>query len=888
MRDDLIKFLAGQKNLSHVFVATFNIDFIFIENVLLRALRKCGHPSLTVFADADEVATTFASQGRWVSRIGRRYRVVPIRMEPGFRFHPKAVLLSGAESAALFIGSGNLTFGGMRQNDELWLRFESPQDGTGPIAAFKELANACLDRAPFPGPVRAELADAFDPEVHAWSKAIASPSGMLWRVGRGPALLDQLATQVGDLDVRRVVVASPYFDEGGEALSTIAARWPGAVIEVLVQSGQSQLLGPAWSRIRDPKSLVSVETSRGEDARAFIHAKFYAFVGESDAVLAVGSANCSRAAFAIPGSGGNAESLAVLRLSATAVDEMVTSGVKVVDAPPVLQATSPAAPATEPTAAVYVLGAHHENGELVVVFAAPPRTQAVDLIADGRTLSGTDVTVAGGVLRARGLGVISRVQVVATVGGTRLSSAEHWVDHEFLLSASSRQRQMAQAIGDHVAPGQWSFQGWTEVLRLLGDHLTHTPEGAARQAQREKADKEKPSTVAAADFFTTEYRLSGHRHEGGRLDEAARVLGLRGLLLDYFGISNDDHAENTPVDDEDGDDDAVDRPAAVEKQERQSARPSIKKCLTDAERRRGQRIARQIVDACTSKGFVETRPATMLSSDLAIVAVLLVSGHAEGWLASEDFLDLTYRVWSFLFFDDGADDKAANRSAGALEHRHDRSESPQQFEDAIRSVRLAAALATWCFCCPRGIAHAETARFEVATRLAVARLPWLWHLEARDKIERELFEIARRTGWLGPDVADRWDEVVSNWNRLFAEGSALAAFEQALLRMEMSKLRERVVDDAIPAGTLLWQGRTMGFCALAQPAKRRSRPDQSVSVLTLRSHGRETKLMPSYLLPFRALLELAIEGAPDQFTRSHADSLADFAARVESILASTG
>lgn len=886
MRDDLIKFLAGQKNLSHVFVATFNIDFIFIENVLLRALRKCGHPSLTVFADADEVATTFASQGRWVSRIGRRYRVVPIRMESGFRFHPKAVMLAGTEHAALFVGSGNLTFGGMRQNDELWLRFESAQDGTGPIAAFRELADACLDRAPFPGPVRAELADAFDPEVHGWSKTIAPPAGMLWRVGRGPALLDQLATQVGELDVRRIVVASPYFDEGGEALAAIAARWPRAAIEVLVQSGQSQLLRPAWSRIREPKSLVSVETSRGENAKAFIHAKFYGFVGESDAVLFAGSANCSRAALAIPGSGGNAENLAVVRLKATEVEEMVSSGVTVVDAPAVLQVSQPIAPTAEPALAIHILGAHHEHGELVVVFVAPPQSHAIELVADGRTLSGTDVTVAGGVLRARGLGVISRVQVAATVGGARLASAEHWVDHEFLLSASSRQRQMAQAIGDHVAPGQWSFQGWIEVLRLLGDHLIHTPEGAARQAPRENADREKQSTVAAAEFFTTEYRLAGQRHDGGRLDEAARVLGLRGLLLDYFGISNDDHAEDRPVDEEDGDDDAVDKPAAVERKERQSTRPIVKKSLSDAERRRGQRIARQIVEACTSKVFVETRPASMLSSDLAIVAVLLVSGHAEGWLASEDFLDLTYRVWSFLFFDDGADDKRASRSAGGLERRHDKSESPRQFEDAIRSVRLAAALATWCFCCPKGVAHAETARFEIATRLAVARLPWLWHLEARDKVEHELFEIARRTGWLGPDVADRWSEVVTDWNRLFAEGRALAAFEQALLRMEMSTLRDRVADDSIPVGTLLWQGRTMGFCALAQPAKRRSRADQSVSVLTLRSHGRETKLMPSYLLPFRALLELAIEGAPDQFTRSHAESLADFAARVESIMAS--
>lgn len=887
MRDDLIKFLAGQKNLSHVFVATFNIDFIFIENVLLRALRKCGHPSLTVFADADEVATTFASQGRWVSRIGRRYRVVPIRMEPGFRFHPKAVMLAGTDNAALFIGSGNLTFGGMRQNDELWLRFESAQDGTGPLAAFKELADACLDRAPFPGPVRAELADAFDPEVHAWSKTIASPSGMLWRVGRGPALLDQLASQVGDLDVRRIVVASPYFDESGEALAAIAARWPRAAIEVLVQSGQSQLLGPAWSRIREPKSLVSVETSRGENAKAFIHAKFYAFLGESDAVLFAGSANCSRAALAIPGSGGNAENLAVVRLKASEVEEMVNSGVTVVDAPAVLQVSLPAVPATEPALAIHILGAHHEHGELVVVFVAPSLSQAIELVADGRTLSGTDVTVAGGVLRSRGLGVISRVQVTATVGGTRLASAEHWVDHEFLLSASSRQRQMSQAIGDHVAPGQWSFQGWTEVLRLLGDHLIHTPEGAARQAQREKADKEKPSTVAATDFFTTEYRLSGQRHDGGRLDEAARVLGLRGLLLDYFGISNDDHAEDKPVDEEDGDDDAVDKPAAVEKKERQSTRPKVKKSLSDAERRRGQRIARQIVDACTSKVFVETRPAAMLSSDLAIVAVLLVSGHAEGWLASEDFLDLTYRVWSFLFFDDGADDKGATRSAGGLERRHDKSETPLQFEDAIRSVRLAAALATWCFCCPKGIAHAETTRFEVATRLAVARLPWLWHLEARDKVERELFEIARRTGWLGPDVADRWIEVVSNWNHLFAEGRALAVFEQTLLQMEMPKLRELVKDDGIAAGTLLWQGPRLGFCTLAQPAKRRTRSDQSVPVLTLRSQNRDAKLSPPYLLPFRTLLRLAAESSPERFTQNHADALAGFATRVESLWASS-
>ena len=350
MRDDVIKLLAGQKNLTHIFVATFNIDFIFIENVLLRELRKCGHPSLTVFADADEVATTFASQGRWVSRIGRRYRVVPIRMEPGFRFHPKIVMLAGAESADLFVGSGNLTFGGMRQNDELWLRFQSNQDGNGPFAAFRDFAEACLARAPHPASARTELREAFDPVQHAWARSLGSPTGVLAKVGNGPSMLDQMVDAVGALAVHRIVVGSPYFDEAGEAFAAIAAQWPGVPIEVMVQPGQSQLLAAAWARIRQPKSLVTVATSRGEDAHAFIHAKFYAFIGASDAVLCVGSANCSRAAMMLPGSAGNAEAVAVMRLKAREVDATLSSGLRVVEAPAVLRTELPPAPPPEPSA----------------------------------------------------------------------------------------------------------------------------------------------------------------------------------------------------------------------------------------------------------------------------------------------------------------------------------------------------------------------------------------------------------------------------------------------------------------------------------------------------------------------------------------------------------
>ncbi|MAX26620.1 MAG: hypothetical protein CMJ19_19170 [Phycisphaeraceae bacterium] len=882
MRDDILKLLAGRKNLTHIFITTFNIDFIFIENVLLRELRKCGHPSLTIFADADEVVATFASQGRWVSRIGRRYRVIPIRMEPGFRFHPKMVMLSGTEQADLFVGSGNLTYGGMRQNDEIWLQYQSNQDGTGPLVAFKEIGESCLTRANHPVSARKELCDAFDPDQHEWARAMEPISSVLAKVGVGPSLLHRMFDVVGDLDVQRIVVGSPYFDDDGEALTSIAKHWPGVLIEVMVQPGQSQLLESAWKQVREPKSLVTIATSRGKDTQAFIHAKFYAFIGVSEAVLCVGSANCSRAALILPESAGNAEALAVIKMKPDEVEKVLASGLSRIDEPVVLRTSLPPVSLPEPSPPIRILAASHDHGELMVTYTALKSIHSIELLTDGHVLSENDITVSDGLVRVRSIGVINRVQLAAIVDGKRYVSAEHWVDHEFMLNSTSRQRQVAQAIGDHISPSKWSFHGWTEVLRLLGDHLTHTPATSVNHKSKELDEKKAPASVAYSDFFTEDYRIPAHRREICRLDETSRVLGLRGLLLDYFGISNDEAIE-PEIEEDDSDEETVDRPETAKTKQENEQQTKITHDLTKSERRRGRQITKQIVDICTSQQFVETRPASMLSSDLAIIAVLLVSGHAEGWLESDDFLDLTYRVWSFLFFDDMANKYDKGRNTGALERRHNSSPDPLQYEKAIQSARLAASLTTWCFSCPQGISRAEATRFEVATRLAVARLPWLWHSESPEKFEMKLFEIAQRTGWLGPDIAQQWEQILTRCNDLFAESQAIAILESMLIEIGLPTIKELITDDELPEGTLLWQGANLGFCALGQTARRQMPKERMAKILTLRSQEREKNLSCPYLLPFRSLLRLAGDYDQSRFTHAHIHALEAFATRIETM-----
>jgi hypothetical protein len=119
LRQDLIRLLRGENDVTHAIILTHNIDFVFLQAVVVPELKRCGNPTITVFADAQCAASTYAYQAPILSNLGIRYRVVPVSMQSGFCFHPKAVFLSAPKKAVLFIGSGNLTFGGWRENGEL-------------------------------------------------------------------------------------------------------------------------------------------------------------------------------------------------------------------------------------------------------------------------------------------------------------------------------------------------------------------------------------------------------------------------------------------------------------------------------------------------------------------------------------------------------------------------------------------------------------------------------------------------------------------------------------------------------------------------------------------------------------------------------------------------
>jgi len=885
LRSDLLKAISGHKDLTNVIVLTFNIDLLFVEHVFLRALRKCGHPTLTIFADAEEIGRTFESQRRWLAGIGQRYRVVPVAMTPGYRFHPKAALLSGPETWELLVGSGNLTFGGLRQNEEIWISFSSPEDAAGTVAQFRGMLEACLTRANAPRGAQREVEEAYDASTHSWAGNLDEPDGLIWRMGEGPTLIEEMLRVAGSRSVERIIICSPFFDGDGLALRHLSRAWPDARVELLVQPKHSTLSTAAISTMERPPDLLTVASGRKDHSNAFVHGKFYALYSGNEVLLFAGSANCSAAAMGLRGKGGNGEMLAYRVLGAADFEEDVLGEMIVSTEQPELRPSLDLDETSHPACPIGIIESRYEHGVLTVVFQAGPGiTVNGCCIDDADPIAIDPAAIPDGKITLELPTSPHFFRLLGQANGEAISSRSHWIDNEFRLSATSRQRKLAQAIEGNVSPTSWSFRSWAEVLRLLGDHLRYEPKATA--APGNQADTKAPSAQRVyrpGDFYTADYRLPARR-TFGLLDQGDdRILGLQHLLLEYFGVGASDAVREEEEEARLGDDEAVDVPEAVLVKAGKAPGPASKRRdPTESERNRARRVATKLVGQILDEEFLQRRSDGLLANDLTIVAVLLVAGLSEGWLTGDLFFRLTYEVWTRLFFDGGlGDDHSIPK--GWLQLRTEAAERPDAFIDAVGTVPLTAALAMWSFMCPPSGKGSEQARFHLASRMAVARLPWLWNMARLEEVADEVHRIAVRTHWIEVRTPAAWAEVQDRWDRMLREGIALGRFEECLAERSAAEWRDVTERGPVAAGSLVWQGR-LGFGVTTCGTDSRDKSAAAISVLLLRAGKPEANIKPYFMLPVQQLIE-AFQQDNDALAEADASALRVFVAEMEGLLA---
>lgn len=842
MRDDLLKAIGSLNGMTDAIVFTHNVDFVFLQTLALRALKRSGSTRLTVLADAQCARDSYATQRPLISGLGTRYRVVPVQMAPGFRFHPKAVLLAGEVGATLFVGSGNLTFPGWRENAEVWVRFDSSTDGAAPFEQFKAFALNIIQALPLNEGIREALDSLYARGEQSWANAEAEGGEsrrLVGRAGNGEALMGSMleAMELSSGPVDEMIVCSPYFDDEGAALSKLIARVGARKTTLLYQGLGSTLTETACARNPEAelrhvsfyRQIVNLKRSR----ETFVHAKYYALVQGDQVIVAAGSANCSVAAMSLDGRLGNAELMAILRVPKAVFDQEWLGEMTMLEAgsPPQKREITN----DEPDSHEYVklLAARARTAGTLAIAYAPADAVIVGCLLDGKEAA--FVSAARGTLAAAMHQGASSVVVVADVGGQRVQSTPFWIDDERRLRTASERNPAGESIRERAREG-WSPDDWAEVVQVFTKSMAKMPAmitngqgGGGRQGKAGQDEPEK-TVYALTDLLGKDHE----RREGSNktsIDIAVQHLGtkhrhsLAAMLRHWFATPEEREIDDNDSDPDDADEgpetngndgeESVDKPSKFAKEK---VRKPVVKGATVSKPERITKLLNDIGRAMTSESFCMTRPGHLLSADLQLAAVLLGTGLRAGWIVAGQVVELTVKIWGSLFVYAG--DKAQRGWLGARLDGMDTSDRAE-FVDALTSPELSAALIGWAYCCSQAGEPRAKAMFDVLAAEAVARHEWIWWGGEAAEIAHELGTFAMHASPAMDREAELFDRVRENWLRLARIGTALAKIRKSIESMRYTKVQQRIQEDRqlnpifrMEAGELMIQN--SGLCVLRE------------------------------------------------------------------------
>lgn len=835
MKRNVLDWLTGEvSDARHALILTHNISFLFVQSILLPRLRTAGNPRLTIFADAACATGAWRRERSFISGLGVQYRVVPVDLGPWRRFHPKALLLASQARAALAIGSGNLTHGGMGANHEAWVFSTSYDDGAPRISAFREYVLSLVDQLPLADPLRETVDTLFDSN-HPWVPTLPQPGRLMTAPSNSP-ILEKLVEEAGA--VQSATILAPYYDDRCEALRECARRF-SAPVTTLLQPGRTGLWAGAANGLPSSVTLKSIE-DQGEKS-LFIHAKIMALHRGEDVLLAVGSANCSRAALLAGPYEGNAELMAWDIVQPEAFETLLAE-FDIGDTAPELPTERPSDDwVDEPRNGLRILAARQEAGVLQIAFSSEAEIRELVVLGEG-------LWPAGGLDIARGLAWVRlsvRLRMISiraiTMDGTTIESSEAWVDDEAGLSAPATLRRVFKSIAEVEKGDSNGTRKYEALLEVFSDYL-RDPEAARRHLRRKEIDGPLAPYDPAA-VFDEGFGYVAMPSYGDTVGSQG-MPSILSVIEALFNFSREtgsrpSQSPTKPCDREQDDtlqDEVLDSDLVPDDQSQPDTR------LMGAVARTVGRVEKALLEP----EFVTGRSPALLSADIGLAATILVVGLVSRHLSVEAFRETTRRLWGALFFGDSG-------HPSAIAARLAIEQSPEAFMAEFANPRLTAVLSIWCTTEWTAV-DGNAAWFRLSAAVLQSKCPMLFASAQPESIAFALQDIM---GALLP--ANEQVAYVRTWRAIVRAGKAIELLQCCLKNTPLDVLQSVPRNVWLEATELVWAGKELGF-----PTTRvRHEAKTKISVRPL---GVQTELrfLGAFVFPVRELVNAGVLDLPHE------------------------
>lgn len=316
-RRNIIRLLSERTkpNVYHSAILTcYNFDPIFFESVYLPSLRSLGITNVIVLMDAS-MYDNLLSDPSYICHQVSPVNYTLVRQENSHHgvFHPKMALLFGEEEGVIIVGSGNLTFSGLSNNEEVWNAFHVVGNTSVNypllykawryVQDFTENASSL---------VKKQLG--WITEQSLWLQVESTDDIVVLANGEECSLLynddsqrilDKVTERLSGVEIEEITVIAPFYDTEGNALNELKKRFSPSVINCVFD----------LDRQSAPYSLLKENTGINffkHSASNPLHAKIIEFKADNGTWLLSGSANARNMALGMSSTVFNDEACVLL------------------------------------------------------------------------------------------------------------------------------------------------------------------------------------------------------------------------------------------------------------------------------------------------------------------------------------------------------------------------------------------------------------------------------------------------------------------------------------------------------------------------------------------------------------------------------------------------
>ncbi|MBR5657282.1 MAG: hypothetical protein IKW98_11495 [Prevotella sp.] len=394
----------GRKNgrFHSAVLTTYAVDLIHFDRHLINMLHRKQICSINILADANQLEKEMEYVNpRFMKGIGKEYSILGIHSKGAF--HPKINFFVGDDAVLVVFGTGNLTVTGHGKNHEVFtgLMVDDKNEAQRPLIeeCWRYITRFSNQYGSFEkNRILRELPEncsmlslKYNVVPHKLCKVQNGLYAALLYNDESSSILKQITNIVPLQNVLKVTVVSPFFDEKGESLISLADLCPKAKIEVLIH--QDCTLPPCNMPADKRVCFYDFkETARGKmNFKVYdrqLHAKIFHFKTPDKEFCMIGSANATTSGLGTIMKRGINEEFGIIYVSSNTdfLSELGLKARKKIDFKIKEMARIGASNGDKETHKYKIMSAHYDNGMLSVFLDNPVSTITI-AVYDGSSIN---------------------------------------------------------------------------------------------------------------------------------------------------------------------------------------------------------------------------------------------------------------------------------------------------------------------------------------------------------------------------------------------------------------------------------------------------------------------------------------------------------------------